>query len=156
MKLIKLLKSLLNEKNNHFLYVSDNIYYKWKWIIVIVIKLNKNYKSCEIFRKKYKNDSNIVVIGLQYNGKNIRRRTNGFAMNYIEKNDNAICVYCGIDLNKLNATADHIIPISNGGNNCKVNLVVCCRSCNNERGNLSFNKYFKIKKNGLSSYRQFI
>jgi hypothetical protein len=52
-------------------------------------------------------------------------------------------------LDKENATADHIIPISDGGNNCQVNLVVCCKDCNNERGNMDFNTYVSIKKKNI-------
>ena len=44
---------------------------------------------------------------------------------------------------------DHIIPISDGGNNCQVNLVVCCKDCNNERGNMDFKTYISIKKKNL-------
>jgi 5-methylcytosine-specific restriction endonuclease McrA len=37
------------------------------------------------------------------------------------------------------------VPISKGGNNTKVNFVVCCESCNNERGEQDFVDYLKIK-----------
>ena len=65
---------------------------------------------------------------------------------FIEHNKNASCVYCDNKLTVHNATADHIIPISDGGNNCQVNLVVCCKECNTERGNLEFS-YYMSKKN---------
>jgi 5-methylcytosine-specific restriction endonuclease McrA len=48
-------------------------------------------------------------------------------------------------LNHENATADHIVPISNGGNNCQVNLIVCCKDCNAERGNSEFKSFLFIK-----------
>ena len=59
-------------------------------------------------------------------------------------------------LNKQNATADHIIPISDGGNNCQVNLVVCCKDCNNERGNMDFQTYLAIKKKNSKGKKLFI
>lgn len=87
-----------------------------------------------------------VVIGLKYNGKNVKRRTSGFAKEFLDENIGADCIYCGTKLNQENATADHIIPISEGGNNCQVNLVVCCKGCNNERGNMDFKTYMAIKR----------
>jgi 5-methylcytosine-specific restriction endonuclease McrA len=90
-----------------------------------------------------------VVIGLKYNGKNVKRRTSGFAKEFLDENEGVNCIYCDTELHKENATADHIIPISDGGNNCQVNLVVCCKDCNNERGNMDFNTYVSIKKKNL-------
>jgi 5-methylcytosine-specific restriction endonuclease McrA len=144
-RLIKLLKFIHNAKEHHFISVDSKLYFKWKLFIKIAIKFNKNYKSCEIFRKKYKNMENFVVIGLKYNGKNVKRRANGFAKEFLNNNKNIKCIYCGTELNSDNATADHIIPISDGGNNCQVNLVVCCRDCNRERGNINFQDFLNIK-----------
>ena len=107
--------------------------------------LNKNYVSCEIFRRKYKNQKNIVIIGLKWNGQNVRRRTNGFAKDFIRKRRNTKCLYCNILLIDDNVTADHVIPISQGGSNCQVNLIVCCETCNFERGNMDFMEYLKSK-----------
>jgi 5-methylcytosine-specific restriction endonuclease McrA len=87
-----------------------------------------------------------VVIGLKYNGKNVKRRTSGFAKEFLDENVGANCIYCYNELDKENATADHIIPISDGGNNCQVNLVVCCKDCNNQRGNLDFKEFMRLKK----------
>jgi 5-methylcytosine-specific restriction endonuclease McrA len=84
-------------------------------------------------------------VGLKYNGRNVRRKTSGFAKNYLKNNRNSKCVYCDIKLDFNNATADHIVPISNGGNNTQVNLVVCCSDCNNEKGDISFKTYLRLK-----------
>jgi 5-methylcytosine-specific restriction endonuclease McrA len=146
MRLIKLLKFIYNAEDPHFLSIDKETYFKWRVLIKAVVKLNKNYKSCEIFRKKYKNMENFVVIGLKYSGKNVKRRASGFAKDFLNTNKSAKCIYCGVKLNNENATADHIIPISDGGNNCQVNLIVCCRECNNERGNISFQDFLNIKK----------
>ncbi len=82
MRLIQILKFIKTAEHPHFLSIDNNIYRKWKWIIRIFILMNKNYKSCEIFRKKYKTMENFVVIGLRYNGKNVKRRTSGFQKNF--------------------------------------------------------------------------
>lgn len=145
-KAIKKLKELYNSKNSHFLYVDYNFYKVWKYLILIIIHFNKNYVSCEIFRKKYKTHINIVVVGLKWSGKNVKRRTSGYAKEYVLRNRDAKCIYCDVKLTNSNATSDHILPISHGGNNTQVNLVICCRNCNSERGNIKFLEYLKFKK----------
>lgn len=88
---------------------------------------------------------NFVVVGLKYSGKNVRRRTTGFAKEFLLYNKQPRCIYCNVSLRQDNATADHIVPISKGGNNTQINLVVCCKDCNNERGNTEFNEYLTLK-----------
>ncbi len=146
MNIFKVLKFLITSEHSHFLSVDKKFYKRWKWLVILAVKMNKNYKSVEIFRKKFKVLEDFVVVGLKYSGKNVRRRTSGFAKEFVEQNNNARCIYCDNKLTTENATADHIIPISEGGNNAQVNLVVCCKDCNNERGNLDF-KYYMSKKN---------
>jgi CRISPR/Cas system Type II protein with McrA/HNH and RuvC-like nuclease domain len=152
MNIIKVLKFILSSEHHHFISVDKKVYEKWKYAIILAVKLNKNYKSVEIFRKKFKVLEDFVVIGLKYNGKNVKRRTVGFAKEFIEQNQDARCLYCDSKLTIDNATADHIVPISEGGNNCQVNLVVCCKDCNNERGNLDFRYYMSIKNSKKLKY----
>ena len=156
MRLVKILKFIYKAEHPHFLSVDKETYFKWSWLIKSVVGLNKSYKSCEIFRKKYKIMEDFVVIGLKYNGKNVKRRTSGFAKEFLDENESSDCIYCDTKLDKENATADHIIPISEGGNNTQVNLVVCCKDCNNERGNIDFKTYLSIKKKGIKFKKFFI
>lgn len=146
MNIFQVLRFLLTSKHSHFISVDKKTYNKWKFLIKLAVKFNRNYKSVEIFRRKFKVLEDFVVVGLKFSGKNVRRRTSGFAKEFVEQNKDARCLYCDTKLTVENATADHIIPISEGGNNCQVNLVVCCKDCNNERGNLDF-KYYLSKKN---------
>jgi 5-methylcytosine-specific restriction endonuclease McrA len=145
MKLAKIIKKMIKSKDDHFLSVDGYYYDKWKYLIKFILIFNKNYKICEIRRKKFKTLENFVVVGLKYTGKNVKRRTTGYAKNFIEKNKNSSCIYCQTKLTQENATSDHIVPISNGGNNCQVNLIVCCSSCNTERGNTNFIEFIKNK-----------
>lgn len=142
---LKLIIKLLTEKNEHFLSVDGVIYNKYKYLIKLLILFNKNYKSCEIRRKKFKSLRNFVVVGLKYSGKNVKRRTSGYAKTFIDSHRNSTCLYCDTKLFHENATADHIVPISNGGNNTQVNLIVCCNDCNSERANTEFSKFLKSK-----------
>ncbi len=145
MKEFKILKNLYKSKHEHFLSVDFEFYKKYKWLIRLAVIFNSEYISCEIFRRKYKFHRNIVIVGLKWGGKNVKRRTSGFAKEFLEHYKNPKCIYCTTTLNQENATSDHIIPISDGGNNTQVNLIVCCKDCNNERGNMEFNQYLKTK-----------
>lgn len=146
MNIIKVIKFLIKTEDQHFLSVDRKTYKKWKPLIRLAVRFNKKYKPCEIHRRKFKKIENFVVVGLKYNGKKVKRRTSGFAKNFVDENKGSVCIYCESKLDYENATADHIVPISNGGNNCQVNLVVCCKDCNEERGNSEF-KYFLFRKN---------
>ena len=150
MKIITILKFIYTSENPHFLSVDKDFYSRWKLVIKVAVSLNKNYKSCEIYRKKYKMMEDFVVIGLKYNGKNVKRRTSGYAKEFIEQHKEAKCLYCETKLNDKNATADHIVPISKGGNNTQVNLIVTCFDCNNEKGSMSFNEYIRYKNTKLA------
>ena len=146
MKLIKVIKFLIKSEHPHFLSVEKKTYNRWKFVIKLVVNVNKNYKSCEIYRKKFKSLEDFVGVGLKYSGKNVKRRTSGFAKDFVNKNQGSTCLYCEDKLSYENATADHIVPISEGGNNCQVNLIVCCKDCNAERGNTEFKSYL-FRKN---------
>lgn len=60
----------------------------------------------------------------------------------IFKRDDYECVYCG-DSKRRDLTLDHVIPQSKGGGNTWDNLVTACRSCNNEKSNLTLEEYGK-------------
>jgi len=153
MGLTKTLQSLLKEQNKHFISVDNKFFKRWKYIIILIMKMNPNYKHCVIYRKRYKRLNYFVVVGLKYSGENVKRRTSGFAKRYINRHRNYRCIYCDDKLNYDNATSDHIIPISSGGNNTKVNLIVCCRYCNNERGNTPFREYLRYKNKNYRSIK---
>lgn len=45
-----------------------------------------------------------------------------------------VCYYCGVKLTRANASFDHIVPLSRGGEDEKWNLVWCCKKCNMSKG----------------------
>jgi 5-methylcytosine-specific restriction endonuclease McrA len=145
MNIIEVIKFILRSKDQHFISVDKKIWEKWSILIKLFVWLNRNYRSCVIYRKKYKFLENIVIVGLKWNGKNVKRRTSGFAKEFLLENKKAKCIYCEKSLDESNATTDHIIPISEGGNNSQVNLLICCFDCNNQRGNMEFKQYLRIK-----------
>ncbi|MBQ9786590.1 MAG: HNH endonuclease [Lentisphaeria bacterium] len=44
-----------------------------------------------------------------------------------------ICYYCHEKFPASELTLDHIVPLSRGGKSTRGNMVVCCRSCNQEK-----------------------
>lgn len=44
-----------------------------------------------------------------------------------------ICYYCGEKFERDELTIDHIVPVARGGRSTRGNMVVCCRSCNQEK-----------------------
>ena len=152
---IKIFKKILNSKDDPYLGVDFEFYTKWKLLLRILVSFNKNYIWTDIFRKKYKFNTQLAVIGLKTSGQNVKRRTKGFAKEFLSENIYPKCIFCHEKLTEANATTDHIIPISQRGTNAQVNLVVCCDKCNVERGNTAFYTYFR-KKNPSRSKDKYI
>lgn len=48
--------------------------------------------------------------------------------------DHNTCQYCNKSLPPAELTLDHIIPRARGGDSSWDNLVACCRTCNNRKG----------------------
>ena len=69
--------------------------------------------------------------------------------------DNYTCAYCS---SKEDLTLDHIVPKSRGGEDSWENLVTCCMSCNNKKGDYLLNEtklQLKIKANRPSYLKWF-
>jgi len=48
------------------------------------------------------------------------------------------CQDCGASKNEVKLEVDHIIPVSQGGNDELSNLQVLCKECNRAKGNRSW------------------
>ncbi len=48
--------------------------------------------------------------------------------------DHGLCMYCGEHVAFINATRDHVIPLSRGGENSYANVVLAHRGCNARKG----------------------
>lgn len=47
------------------------------------------------------------------------------------------CQYCAVSGSPGTFTFDHVVPRSKGGTTCWVNIVTCCKKCNNKKGSKS-------------------
>ena len=50
-----------------------------------------------------------------------------------KKTSVGICYYCGGKFLPAELTMDHKIPLSRGGFSEKINIVPCCKECNNKK-----------------------
>jgi 5-methylcytosine-specific restriction endonuclease McrA len=67
------------------------------------------------------------------------------------------CPFCGIIMSRRNGfnypsapSRDHDIPRSRGGLHVDSNILICCRSCNEDKGSLTANEYRAVRA-GLAS-----
>ena len=67
------------------------------------------------------------------------------------------CPYCGVVMNRDRGwngrqapSRDHRIPVSRGGAHTIDNLLVCCRSCNEEKGSLLVEEFMAVRA-GIAS-----
>lgn len=67
------------------------------------------------------------------------------------------CPYCGVPIDILSLTLDHIFPRSAGGAFALDNTAVICRDCNERKGNLTheaFTALLAFARENLSGYDQ--
>lgn len=64
-----------------------------------------------------------------------KKRNSATRKSKILLRDKHRCGYCNRRCTNSNATLDHIIPKSKGGQNIPGNLVTCCQRCNQYKGN---------------------
>lgn len=62
------------------------------------------------------------------------------------------CIYCGKSIAPINFSRDHLVPRSKGGTGHPANIRPCCRPCNNEKGNLSLERYRALIRTHSDSY----
>jgi len=65
----------------------------------------------------------------------------GVERDKIFQRDNFKCVYCGA---KDDLILNHFIPFKHGGATHPLNLVTCCVSCNDRKGDLNPDEFFAI------------
>jgi 5-methylcytosine-specific restriction endonuclease McrA len=51
------------------------------------------------------------------------------------------CAYCNRKLNRMSASADHVVPLGRGGTNWITNIVPSCLSCNQRKNFLTARQF---------------
>ena len=67
--------------------------------------------------------------------RNRQNKSAKFSRINVLSRDNGKCQYCSVKLDKNNFTFDHVIPASQGGKTNWKNIVACCKTCNQRKGN---------------------
>ena len=63
------------------------------------------------------------------------RRSKSPCKKNVYRRDENRCQYCACHLNYKNASIDHVMPRSRGGDNSWTNIVSSCKTCNRRKGN---------------------
>lgn len=70
----------------------------------------------------------------QGNKQNLRKRLTKAERKLIHSRCNGRCAYCGCALKYKDMQVDHVVPLSNGGEDTLENMLPSCRSCNHYKG----------------------
>ena len=108
----------------------------------IVKKHLPHWKRCEVYRDLH-GVRIAVVIALRSNRKSSSRINKRVVDRAYKQDDNPVCAYTRQEMDRADASAEHIIPLSSGGNNSVWNICVACAELNNNRGNMNFWKYWR-------------
>jgi 5-methylcytosine-specific restriction endonuclease McrA len=76
-----------------------------------------------------------VIIATNYNKMPVKEFRGKPSKDAIYTRDNGVCQYTGKKIDRNNATVDHILPRSKGGEDSWTNLVLCSRDINSKKGN---------------------
>lgn len=74
-------------------------------------------------------------------------------LNKLKNNGQVVCEYCKSICNRehnsvLRYTIDHVVPLSEGGDNSLTNLKIACRFCNRFKGSMPEDKFLTLLKKG--------
>lgn len=77
----------------------------------------------------------------------VKQRVNtSFNRSNVYLRDNYICQYCKQMYSYKELTLDHVVPKSKGGKLTWENTVTACRKCNNQKGNHTHIKPYRVPK----------
>lgn len=61
----------------------------------------------------------------------------------IAENGVVSCIYCDKILDNKNWTLEHITPLCKGGSHTMRNIAIACKSCNQDKGSMSFEEFME-------------
>lgn len=99
------------------------------------VYIEETYSNVFIHSAKDKWEVPSVIRLKEYTNIIKNKLTSSIKRNKIYSRDKRKCGYCSKFCNDKIITIDHIIPKSRGGSNTPENLVTCCITCNQYKGN---------------------
>ncbi|UPT60477.1 hypothetical protein GK107_14405 [Geobacillus thermoleovorans] len=67
------------------------------------------------------------------------------------------CAYCGTELNNDNRSVDHVYPMSAGFANSRLNIVHCCRTCNDKKRTMHVYDFYRASDKFTDElFREFV
>lgn len=92
-----------------------------------------------------------VLISVNFNKMPVKHFRGKPSKDAIFNRDNGICQYTGEKIDRHQATVDHVIPRSKGGEDSWTNLVLCSKDINSKKGNrLNSQAGLKLLKNPVA------
>lgn len=71
----------------------------------------------------------------------------------MDKDNSIYCCYCGREFSASRyRTDDHLIPVSKGGSNKRVNKRNCCKFCNTEKKDYYLEQWLALLRRKKDSY----
>jgi 5-methylcytosine-specific restriction endonuclease McrA len=85
--------------------------------------------------------------------KKISRRRGSVLLQTLFRRDGNKCWFCHRELNIDTATIEHLLNVSNGGNNHVNNLTIACNTCNQKARNMCITSKVELRDKILAGHR---
>lgn len=108
----------------------------------ILTKHLPDWRRCEIYRDLH-GVRIAAVVALKSNNKPSSRINKRVVDRAFRQGYDPVCAYTREVIERDDASAEHIIPLSSGGNNSVWNICVADAELNNYRGNRNFWRYWR-------------
>ena len=111
------------------LYYTDQISYECGSSSIV---LRGGYNCISMRRSKLKINS--IIATRETNKLDYSSFTPSLTNTTLFKRDANTCLYCGNKFNYRDLSRDHVLPLSQGGQDVWTNVVTACKRCNNQKG----------------------
>lgn len=64
-----------------------------------------------------------------------------FSLDFLYERDGGVCFLCGLDVDRRDASEDHVVPLNGGGEHTLENVVLAHRSCNTRKSDLALGEF---------------
>jgi hypothetical protein len=88
--------------------------------------------------------------GILPTGRSLQGKKGTLMLNKIYRESNHTCYLCGKQVPRVQASVDHVIPLSKGGKDDGTNYKLAHSRCNTEKGNMLLADYLRFKERELT------